>query len=448
MGAHNSVIGVDEPEGSLDAVYQFFDGLPPDPSATFVLVLPHGLEDPCALSEQLARRIDLPVATVSAPTSIMANRVYLSPPGRQLVLHRDVLEPVAGEEPVAQPVPMVYMLRSLGVPTNGGEPVEVDSSSYRLMLQAASTTTGSAQLPVTVIDQVQQGPSFVKTDAPQESQSRIERLESELRETRAELQDMVQKHETAQRQLEKTNDELQSANEALEQHAEQVQSLSESLTLAEERERKRLSHVLHDDLQQVLFAVRTKLDLLESALSPEGREEKLLTRAIEMLDDGIDTTRTLVSDLNPPVESSLWDTLDWLSIQMQEAHGLSVEMQAQGLDRSTGKELRVLVVRLVQELLFNVVKHAGTDEARLCVVEGDDLLRVSVEDDGTGFHPEEAIDGAGDGFGLGSVRERVELVGGRISVESAPGTGTQVVLALPYHLEERSGDEAVSARET
>jgi signal transduction histidine kinase len=270
--------------------------------------------------------------------------------------------------------------------------------------------------------------------------SRTERLERELRETRRELRDMVQKYEGVQRRLQRANETLQKKNELLEERAEQVRSLSEAVTMAEENERERLSHVLHDDLQQVLYAVRTKVDLVVEQEGLDEQGKRLLSRSLDLLDDGIETTRTLASALNPPMENSLWDTLEWLTIQMQEAYGLSVEMCAKGDDRTTDKSLQVLVVRLVRELLFNVVKHAGTQEAALTLTKSEDQLHVVVADDGEGFDPDELEENE-SGFGLASVRRRLELVGGSFEVDATPGEGTRVRLGVPFQFE-GAGSEA------
>jgi signal transduction histidine kinase len=305
-----------------------------------------------------------------------------------------------------------------------------------LVVHSASAVYEAPDLPLVVVKGAEDGSQAREENGTEPlGTSRTERLERELRETRRELRDTVQKYEGVQRRLRRANEVLQEKNILLEERTGQVRSLSQAVALAEEKERERLSHVLHDDLQQILYAVRTKIDLAAEREALDERGAALLSRGLDLLDDGIETTRTLASDLNPPVENSLRDTLEWLIIQMQEAHGLSVEMRTTGRALTTEKSLRVLVVRLVRELLFNVVKHAGTQEAVLAVTKRGERVEVVVEDDGEGFDPD-ALGGREDGFGLTSVRRRIELAGGRFEIDTAPGEGTRVRLGVPLRLRE------------
>jgi len=410
MGVRRSVVEVDEAEGTSEALCQFFQTLSPDPDAAFVVI--RSADEPAkpTLVEVLPQHTALPVQVVTEPTPLSTNHVYLSSPGQSLLLDQGKLRPIDGKED-DKTEPLVHVFRSPEAP-------------FRVTVYSEATLEEGA--PVSVMEYVGKGSSRG------EQASRVERLETELRETRRELRDVVQEYERVQRRLWSVNEALQAQNQLLNERADQVKSLSKALTQAEEKERKRLSHVLHDDLQQVLYAVRTKLDLVADEETSEERVQSLLGRALEMLDDGIDITRTLATDLNPPVECSLWNTLEWLAIRMQETHGLSVELRASGEDRSIDKGLRVLVVRLVRELLFNVVKHAETNEATLCLRESDDQLYIVVEDQGVGFDPDD-VEGDG-GFGLASVSNRITLVGGTFEVDAAPGQGTRVVLGVPYQL--------------
>jgi signal transduction histidine kinase len=432
MDPCRSTVTLDEGLGTAGALYDFFDTLPPRPDAAFVLALGTGADTDGVTAQALADHASLPVTIVTAATRLEVNRIYLSPPGHALVLRGGTLVPVeATSREAGGAVLHVVRTPARSEQSPGADGNPPGDGPLRLSVHPSPPGDGGANLPLVVIEDGEEPPTRRRRDVAPWGASRAGRLERELRETRRELRDMVQRYESTQRRLRTANEALQEKNDLLEERNEQVRALSRALRSAEANERERLAHVLHDDLQQVLYAARTKVDLVVEQQTVDGRGRRLLGRALELLDDGIDTTRTLASALNPPVEDTLWDTLEWLTIRMQEAHGLSVEMRTEGIDRTTDRGFRRLLVRLVRELLFNVVKHAGTEEAVLRLDETADRLVVVVADEGRGFDPD-ALTGEGEGFGLASVRRRVELAGGCFEVESAPGEGTRVRLTVPF----------------
>ena len=227
--------------------------------------------------------------------------------------------------------------------------------------------------------------------------------------------------------------------QALAERTEQARALAGALTLAEQRERHRIAGVLHDHVQQLLYGVQIKLQLL-----PRAAPETVPTVTGEisaLVGEALRAARSLTVELSPPVLSGegLTAALRWLATQMEETHGLRVAVSATGDGPPLSEERRVLVFQLVRELLFNVVKHAGVDEARVSVDEAPGRLTVCVEDDGAGFRrPADAFgedgppDAAGPGgFGLVSLRQRLGPLGGRLAIEALPGKGTRVVIHLP-----------------
>jgi PAS domain S-box-containing protein len=223
-----------------------------------------------------------------------------------------------------------------------------------------------------------------------------------------------------------TREELARANRELEGRVEertgQVRELARALTLAEHEERRRIAHVLHEDLQQTLAGAQIRV-----ALGDADRAEGLLSEAIE-------TTRRLSHELSPPLVrgGSVSELLEWVAARKRKLYGLDVTSEVRGEVTLGREDLRVLLYQLLRELLFNVAKHAGTGRARVTAERAGDRVRVVVADEGAGFDPA-ALDAARApaGLGLPSVRERLELVGGRLEVESAPGEGTQVTVELP-----------------
>ena len=223
---------------------------------------------------------------------------------------------------------------------------------------------------------------------------------------------------------------------ALEAKNREVRALASALTLAEQAERRRVADLLHDNVQQMLFGVKLALRLLHApAVSPEATHKRL-TDAEDILDQAIDVTRHLAVELTPPVldREDMAVALRWLAEHMGGMYGMTIEVTAACPCRIPSRELRILVVQIIRELLFNVVKHAGVDTARLRLESCDGGAVFVVEDDGCGFDlgaAEVNEDEGPAGFGLYSVRQRLELVGGSLAIESAPGDGCRITLAAP-----------------
>jgi signal transduction histidine kinase len=229
-----------------------------------------------------------------------------------------------------------------------------------------------------------------------------------------------------QYRLRNTNASLEARVEA---RTRQVRKLSRALTLAEQVERQRIAHVLHDDLQQLLFGAQIAATM--------GDSDQLQA----VLDEAMTLTRTLSHELSPPLVNGedLADLLHWLAERKQELHGLAVEVEvADGVSVPTA-DLRVLLYQLLRELLFNVVKHAETDRARVVAERTDHHVRLVVEDEGVGFAPDDLEEAGGVGLGLSSIRERLELIGGEVDVESVKGEGTRVALTVPVSEEVAGG---------
>ncbi len=227
--------------------------------------------------------------------------------------------------------------------------------------------------------------------------------------------------------------ERRAAVEALHVRSEQLRALNSMLTLAEQRERRRVAGILHDDLQQLLVGARFRLAVLQ-----RGSEEavrRTATELEELINQSLEVTRSLTRELSPPVlhDGGLVPALEWLSLWMRQKHGLAVELIAPASDAREAEGLRILLFQAVQELLFNVVKHAQVKQASVAVDRPKGQIRVLVSDDGIGFDPARChpTGKSGDGFGLFSIRERVEMAGGRMEIESQPGKGSRITLTVP-----------------
>ena len=215
----------------------------------------------------------------------------------------------------------------------------------------------------------------------------------------------------------------------------ECQQLAAELVQSGERERQRLARILHDHLQQLLVAAKMEIGVLFAHLPDNGPKESI-RRVEDVLSQAISAARTLTAELSPTVlyQAGLVPALRWLADRMRQMHGLNVDLSAAPEAEPKSEAHRILLFEAVRELLLNVVKHAGVHEADVdlyCPDRGH--IRVIVTDHGRGFaparrEPKPADDG---GFGLFSVRRHVEIVGGHLQVDSAPGQGTRVTLEVP-----------------
>jgi two-component system, chemotaxis family, CheB/CheR fusion protein len=224
--------------------------------------------------------------------------------------------------------------------------------------------------------------------------------------------------------------ELSGLNAQLTSRANQLRALASELTRAEQRERQRVSEVLHDHVQQTLAAAKLRLGMLRGSMD-EPESQALLGQVRELLTASIAAVRTLAVELSPPVlkEGTLSAALEWLSDEFWRRHHLRVRVLVEsGCDVPVG-DLRVAVFQAVRELLFNVTKYAGVETAEVTARAEGDVLQLRVADTGAGFRPAEAS--SSRGLGLFSIRERLEALGGGLEVESEPGAGTRVLLSLP-----------------
>ncbi len=216
----------------------------------------------------------------------------------------------------------------------------------------------------------------------------------------------------------------------LERRARQLQKLALELSQAEDHERRRLAEILHDDLQQQIAAAKFHVSLIGSRVKGDPALQKAAARVDEMLMDAVAKSRSLSHELSPAIlqHGTLSEALEWLADQMQTKHGLVVRVESDGRVNSNSDVLKSFLYRAVQELLFNAVKHARVGEARVRVRRLGRCLYLSVSDRGSGFDPRALR--AARGFGLLSIRERVELMGGRMKIRSAEGRGSRFSIVV------------------
>ncbi|MEN6625814.1 MAG: PAS domain S-box protein [Candidatus Sumerlaeia bacterium] len=239
--------------------------------------------------------------------------------------------------------------------------------------------------------------------------------------------------ELEQRVAERTR-ELSESVQALNQRTGQLQMLASELTMAEQRERRRLAQVLHDGLQQVLVASRMRLEQMPLIHDAEARQ-RCTDQVFDLLSDSIEISRSLTAELSPPIlhEGGFIPALEWLARWMHDKQGLDIDLQTEIDAEDLPQELTILLFQSTRELLFNVVKHAGVKKAFVRARVEDGQIVVTVSDQGRGFDPQAIQSKAGKegGYGLFSIRERLDLLGGRLAIDSEPGRGSTLCLYAP-----------------
>ncbi len=207
---------------------------------------------------------------------------------------------------------------------------------------------------------------------------------------------------------------------------EQVRQLASRMLQVEEVERRRISRELHDETGQSMLCIRLQLEMAEKVLEAARTPAEVAvgTRKIkevrEMTESTILEIRRLIAALSPAVleQLGLAPGLRQLASRFQRAHGAQIYLRTGRLG-PVPKQTESIVYRLVQECINNIGKHSNAENVNISVQSADQLLQLSVEDDGVGFCVEDAFNKR-DSYGLAGLRERVALLGGVCIVESRP----------------------------
>ena len=255
----------------------------------------------------------------------------------------------------------------------------------------------------------------------------------------------------AQQELRKSEEALRLANEQLEQRVRErtseliltledleksrddLRKLASELIMTEERERKKISVTLHDEVAQTLAAARMRIDLLRSKPGDDD-SRRALDEAQQLLVQAIRETRSLMTDISNPVlyDMGLQVAVQSLTEEVKARNGISFSSSFSGSLKTLGQDMEVMIFQLVKELVQNIVKHSRAGTASIRIVEQKDIVSMVVADDGQGFDVGNiGAVGLDGGFGLFSIRERVKSYGGKIKIESEPGKGSEVTVMLP-----------------
>jgi PAS domain S-box-containing protein len=241
-------------------------------------------------------------------------------------------------------------------------------------------------------------------------------------------------HEKVCRLAEELEDRVKDRTKELVQSQTLLRQLASELTIAEQRERRRIATDLHDYLAQLLVCARLKVTQSRSRLE-DVEMEGWLAESDDILQQALTYTRSLVAQLTPMAlhEFGLAAALKWLADQMRQQYRLSVQVEVQpGTPVTLPEDQAVLVFQSIRELLINVAKHARVDQAAVRMEQRDGRLVIAVVDEGLGSDmaasPTPTLSSK---FGLFSIGERMRALGGTFEFRSTHGKGTTATLTLP-----------------
>jgi PAS domain S-box-containing protein len=277
-----------------------------------------------------------------------------------------------------------------------------------------------------------------------ELEHRVAERTAQLTKTNQELRSEVAERMLAEDELHQYKDQLEQLVEErtgeLLKVNQRLRSLGSELTLAEERERRRLAVELHDQIGQLLALAKIKLG--EGLLkSPINTSTHAVREARELIDQVIQFTRSLTFELSLTVlyELGLGAAIEWLAEQSQQQYGLQVKVIREGDEQHLHEAGRVLLFRIVRELLTNVLKHAQANQVLITLQNTGEHIHLQVADDGIGFdRPKESMF---SGFGLFNIQERLSDLGGYLDLETMPGKGTSAAIVVPVEKVSKSAGE-------
>jgi two-component system sensor histidine kinase DegS len=206
----------------------------------------------------------------------------------------------------------------------------------------------------------------------------------------------------------------------------------EMVVNAQEAERQRLSRLMHDGPAQAMsnFILQTEIAMRLFEVDPQQAKDELANLKASAL-GAFQKLRNFIFELRPMMldDLGLAPTIRKYVEAFKDQTGIDVTLTVTGSERRLEPYLEVMLFRAIQELLANAARHSQAAAVKLQVDMGNEFIRVGVDDNGRGFDPEAAA--GGSNLGLKLIRERVEMLRGSLSIDSALGKGTRVVLTLP-----------------
>jgi signal transduction histidine kinase len=274
----------------------------------------------------------------------------------------------------------------------------------------------------------------------------VGRLGRSLDRMRAALRDSLDaigraNQELEQRVAERTSELERLYRELSEREQWRARFLGKVISVQED-ERKRIARELHDETSQSLAALVMGLETMLATLPPgpaRTRAEEARAIGIRALEE----LHRILFDLRPSVldDLGLTSAIRWCAERHLEPLGVSVRCEFSGFERRLPADVETALFRVVQEAVTNIAKHAKAETVLIQCAGRPGAVTIEIEDDGRGFDPGSLATTrtTGTGLGLVGIRERVELLGGTVEIESAPGEGTRIALTVPVPSEDGHG---------
>jgi signal transduction histidine kinase len=248
------------------------------------------------------------------------------------------------------------------------------------------------------------------------------------------LDSVEQANQQLERRVEERTRELEGLYRKLREREEWRGELLRKVISAQEDERRRIARELHDETSQTLSALAIGL---ETALAkyPSDVSRARLVDAKALAVRTINELHRIIYDLRPSVldDLGLLSAIRWYAERHLESRGISLRCEFAGTETRLAPETETALFRVVQEAVTNIAKHARADTVLIQSAERDGMLTIEIEDDGQGFDPSTLPPPAARerGLGLLGMRERVELLGGTLILDSAPGQGARIAVSVP-----------------
>jgi two-component system sensor histidine kinase UhpB len=224
------------------------------------------------------------------------------------------------------------------------------------------------------------------------------------------------------------------AEEALRDSRETLRRLAAHQENIKEDERKRIAQEIHDELGSLLTGIKAYVSVsVERATQAGAPPDPLLQEAARLTEDAIQAVRRVINDLRPSVldQLGLWEAIQWYAGQVEARSGLACDcsIDSSALQIQLDPERTIMLFRIVQESLTNVVRHADASMVSVHAAAKDGVITVEIRDDGKGFAAEQPSNR--HSWGIQGMQERTRHFGGQLTVSSVTGKGTRVALRLP-----------------